>query len=547
MSLLSSERKNAKILRELNDIGIALSAEHNHDRLLEMILEKAKEISNADNGTLYLLTSGDRLKFTIMQSTSLGMKLGGTTGKGVPFAPVRLYDKKGIPNHKRLVSHVALTKESINIKNLYTSNRYDFSGTMAFDKLKHYNSRSVLAIPMKNNKNEVLGVLHLVNAQSKRGKIIPFSEDVQHFVEALASQAAVAIQNQDLLREQEELLGGIIEMLALAIDEKSAHTSNHCQAIPVIVELLAQEACKQDEGYFKDFSMTDEEWYELKVAAWLHDCGKLTTPPHILEKSTKLHTIFDRIEVVRTRLEVIARDIEIAFLKKEIDEKEYDRKRKQLAKDWNFLRELNKGSEYVDDTKMAKLNAIAKIRWKPRIGSKADEKTFFTEDEYENLSIRKGTINAKEREIINNHMNVTIDMLESLPFPKHLQRVPEYAGGHHEKMDGSGFPKKLTRDEMSIPARMMAVADIFEALTSHDRPYKEPKTLSESLRIMAHMKKTNHIDPDIFDLFIKNKVYMKYAKKFLLPSQIDRVNDKEILEMSRSPLWEVKSSGSGAA
>jgi len=509
------------VLKELNEIGIALSSESDINRLLELILQKAKALSHADNGTLYLLTPDNRLKFALIQSTSLKINMGGTTGIPIPMAPVKMYDKQGVPNDKRLVVSAALHKESINVRNIYETSDFDFSGTKSFDKLKNYRSISVLVVPLKNHENEVLGVLHLVNAQNTQGEVIPFSKEIQHFVESLASQAAISIEKQRLINEQRSLLDGMIKMIALAIDAKSPHTSNHCQAIPVLTEMLARAACKQQEGYFQHFNLNDDEWYELKVASWLHDCGKLTTPLSILEKSTKLQMVYDGIEHIRTRMELLARDAEIDYLKGKITRKEYKSKQTQYKNDFRFLKTLNKGSENISDARITHLQHIASYTFKYRLSSDTSHHPFLSKQELMNLSIRQGTLNAEERRIINNHMQVTIDMLNSLPLPKYLRRVPEYAGGHHEKMDGSGFPKGLTREDMSIPARMMAIADIFEALTAHDRPYKKPKTLSQSLAIMEKMKENHHIDPDIFDLFIKEKIYLKYAKKFLRKSQID--------------------------
>lgn len=529
-----SSVSDIQTLTLLNEIGTSLSSETNIDRLLETILEKARFLTQADNGALYLLNNNNQLEYSIMQSTTLKIKIGGTTGKRAPFAPVKLYNNDGTPNHNRVASYVALNKESINIKNLYSkeaAERFDFASAHAFDKLKNYHSQSLLAIPLKNPKNEVLGVLHLVNARGKNGIIIPFSNSMQSIIESLASQAAVALENRLLIAEQNALLDGIIQMIALAIDTKSPHTGHHCEAIPIITEMIAEAACKQKKGVFKDFDFTEEEWHELKVASWLHDCGKLTTPLSILEKETKLQTVFDRIALIETRLEVLLRDAEIAVLKGKMQQTEYNTIEQQYRNDLAFLNEINKGAEHVDDNTIARVDEIAKYTWKPRLSDKR-KTPFFTKDELENLHIRKGTLTEAERKIMRDHIVVTIDMLESLPFPRNLRRVPEYAGGHHEKMDGTGYPKGLTRDEMSIPARMMAVADIFEALTSSERPYKKPNTLSEALTILANMKRNNHIDPDVFDLFVKEKVYLKYAKKHLLPEQIDTVDETAIMALS---------------
>ena len=256
----------------------------------------------------------------------------------------------------------------------------------------------------------------------------------------------------------------------------------------------------------------------------------------MVDKSTKLQTIFDRIHLLDTRFEVLKRDAEINFLQAEIaakgDVATIEIKRKecaallvQLEDERVFLRESNLGSEKMSDADQDRVRAIAQHQWINEVGQQAN---FLSEDEVSNLTIRAGTLTAAERGIINHHIDVTIKMLESLPWPRHLKNVPEFAGGHHERMDGKGYPRGLTRDQMSVQARMMGIADIFEALTAKDRPYKDGKTLTESLRILGNFKENGHVDPELFDLFIREKVYLNYAKKFLDPSQIDEVDISKI-------------------
>jgi HD-GYP domain-containing protein (c-di-GMP phosphodiesterase class II) len=534
MRFFKAKTKHAQTIVTLNEIGVALSSEYDINRLLEIVLDKAKSISNADNGALYLL-QGDKLKCSIAQSSSLGVTFGGTSdddGEQIQVPPIKLFAKNGKPDLKSIPVYVAVEKKSVNIKDINSFKEQEFSKVSIFNSIAEYLPVSVLAVPITNQQNEVLGVVHLVNAKNKSGQIINFSKEIQELIESLASQVAVAIENQALKEEQRGLLEGIIKMLALAIDAKSSHTSNHCEAIPVITEMLAKAAIKQKEGYFKDFNLDSDGLYELRVASWLHDCGKLTIPLSILDKATKLETTYDRIETIKVRFEVAARDIEILYLKKKIKIAEYKARMKQLKDDFKFVQSMNKGTEFVDDESLKRLKQIAAEKWQPVVSDVSKAAKLIAKDELSNLSIRKGTINQEERDIINSHIAVTIDMLNSLPFPKNLKQVPEYAGGHHEKMDGTGFPSGLKRDQMSIPARMMAIADIFEALTAHDRPYKKPKKLSESLKIMAKMRDDNHIDPDIFDLFVKEKIYMKYARKFLLPDQIDEAAVEKVLAAS---------------
>jgi hypothetical protein len=298
--------------------------------------------------------------------------------------------------------------------------------------------------------------------------------------------------------------------------------------------MLAEAVNRTTEGPLKGFVMTEKDRRELKIAGLLHDCGKITTPVHVVDKSTKLHTLFDRIQLVDTRFEVLKRDAEIAMLHKLHDEKggdagvvraEYEAKVRQLDEDRGFLRRCNIGSEAMSDDDMLRVRQIAGYRWRDPDGR---ESAFLSDNEIENLTIRAGTLTAAERQIINHHIVVTIKMLESLPWPKHLKSVPEYAGGHHERMDGKGYPRGLTREQMSVQARVMGIADIFEALTAKDRPYKVGKTLTESLTILGKLKLGGHIDPDLFDVFIREKVYLDYAKQFLAPEQIDEVDLSKI-------------------
>ena len=389
---------------------------------------------------------------------------------------------------------------------------------------------------MKNYSDEVIGVLQLINAKEPdTGEVVPFSSDVQPVIEALASQAGVALDNQMLLDGQKKLLESFIQLIAVAIDEKSPYTGGHCQRVPALTEMLADAACAASDGPFREFDLTDEERYELHIAGWMHDCGKVTSPEYVVDKATKLQTIYDRIETVRTRFEVFKRDAELARLRALMDgaeepaavEAAHAEEIGQLDEERAFLERMNIGGEFLEPEHVTRIKDIARREWRDGEGN---VRTLLTDDEAENLCISRGTLLPEEREVINNHIVMTIKMLEQLPFPTHLRRVPEYAGGHHEKMDGTGYPQGLTRDQMSVPARMMAIADIFEALTAPDRPYKKAKKLSESLAIMRHMRRTNHIDPDLYRLFLEAGVYKRYAEQFLPPDQADEIDIRDYLD-----------------
>ena len=522
-------------LKRLVDLGIALSAERNHDRLLERIMLGAMELAKADGGTLYLRTDDEQLHFEIIRNHSLRIAMGGTTGQTIPFPSLAMFKDPAhkVPNHSHVATYVALTGVTSRIDDAYTEAEFDFSGTRQFDEGTGYRSRSFLTVPLKNRQQAVIGVLQLLNAlDPDTGSVIPFAPGVVPLIEALSSQAAVALDNQRLIDEQRNLFDAFINLMAGAIDAKSAYTGGHCQRVPVLTEMLAEAACQATDGPFADFNLSEDQWYELRVAGGLHDVGKVTTPTHVMDKATKLEKIYDRMDEVRVRAEVIRRDIMISYLEGVAAGKdaaklaaERDRALAALSADVAAIAQGNIGGEFTSDAAIAQLTEIAKRRWT----LEGAERPLLSDEELMNLSIRRGTLNDAERKIINDHIVLTIQMLEQLPFPKHLRNVPELAGGHHEKMDGTGYPKRLKRHEMSVPARMMGVADIFEALTAADRPYKKPKPLSESMRIMRAMRDGQHIDPDIFALFIASGVYRRYAEKFLLPEQIDEIDEATLL------------------
>jgi HD-GYP domain-containing protein (c-di-GMP phosphodiesterase class II) len=512
-------------LEQLNAIGASLSAERDIDRLLEQILVAAKSITRADGGTLYRVTEEKTLRFEIVRTTSLKYYLGGTTGNPVPFYPIQLF-KDGKPNNTMVAANAVLTRETVNIADAYTAEGYDFAGTRAFDSKTGYRSKSFLTVPMRNHENEAIGVLQLINATDPRtGEIVAFSPSDQRLAESLASQAAIALTNRALINQLENLFESFINLINSAIDEKSPYTGGHCQRVPVLTMLLAEAVNQTRSGPLSDFTMTEKDRYELKIAGLLHDCGKVTTPVHVVDKATKLETLFDRIQLIDTRFEVLKRDVEIDALRQKLDDRQVRDRLRELDDDRRFLHACNIGGERMRDEDVARVKRIAKLRWRDVAGHEAD---FLTEDEVRNLTIRAGTLTEDERKVINNHIVATIKMLEALPWPRHLTKVPEYAGGHHERMDGKGYPKGLTREQMSVQARCMGIADIFEALTARDRPYKKGKTLSESLEILGRMRLNNHVDPDLFDIFVRQKVYLKYAQMFLDPEQIDTVDEAKI-------------------
>ena len=518
-------------IHRLNEIGMALSTESDSNKLFEMILEEAKNITNADGRTLYSKNKEGNLKFEILRNDTMNTIMGGSSNKEIPFDPVKLWVDDSTPNQSNVSAYVALTGETVNIKDAYQEAGFDFSGTKSYDEKTGYHSKSFLTVPLKNHENEIIGVMQLINARDEDNEVVPFDKDMQEQIESLASQGAVALTNKKLVGELKTLFEAFIQLIATAIDKKSEYTGGHCSRVPVITMMLADAVAKTTSGKYKDFSMTEEERYELYIAAWLHDCGKVATPPHVVDKGTKLETIFDRIELVKTRMEILKRDVEIDFLKRQLNGSlpDFDEKYKQAIKEIDenikFIEECNIGGEFMKSELQDKIVAISK----QKLFLNNKEMNILTDNEVRNLNITKGTLLPEERDIINDHISITIDMLEELPYPKNLKNIPEFAGGHHEKMDGTGYPKGLKADQMSPQAKIMAIADIYEALTAADRPYKEGKKLSQAMRIMGFMKNDYHIDEDLFEIFVNSGVYKKYAEDHVASNQIDQIDEKAVL------------------
>ncbi len=515
------------LMQQLLKIGALLSNEKDIHHLFEIILQAAMDVTHADGGTLYRLTEDQKLRFELLHTRSKNVHLGGKSHLEIKIPPMSLVNAQGEPELAKVVCYAVNKDEAVNIPDAYNATGFDFSGTRAFDEHNNYRSQSFLTIPMKTLEGEIIGAMQLINASDPlTGLIIPFSTEAQEIVEALSSQLAVALTNRLLIDRLQELFESLIKLINQAIDDKSPYTGGHCNRVPELTLMLAEAANKCSAGPLKDFTINDEDRTELRIAGLLHDCGKISTPVHVVDKATKLETIFDRIEFVRLRAEMIRRDIELACLKNEITENDAQARLQGLQDDCAFLEKCNIGGEFMKDPDVERVQLMAeKYRWNDFSGQ---SRPFLTDDEVKNLTIRAGTLTGEERQIINHHIEMTIAMLEQLPWPRHLKNVPEYAGGHHEKMDGKGYPRGLKREDMSIQARCMGIADIFEALTAVDRPYKKGKTLSEALDILGKMKLGQHVDPDLFDVFIWDRVYEDYAKQFLNAEQIDTIDFEKI-------------------
>ncbi len=522
-------------IEQLNSIGISLSAEKDNRRLMERILAGSMSITHADGGTLYLLDEQLRLRFEIMRNRSLGIELGGTTGQAVTLAPIPLYDTDNKPNVKTIAAYCAITGEAVNIADAYSADGFDFSGTQRYDHATGYRSQSFLTIPLRDNNSEIIGVLQLINAKDRNtNETVAFSNSDQRLAQSVASQAAVVLTNNRLILELKGLLETFIEVLASTIDEKSPYTGGHCRRVPEIAMMLAHAINRTDVGPLATHSLSEADLYELRIAALLHDCGKITTPVHVVDKATKLEAIFDRVHLVSARLEIMRKHAHIQFLEaqlavergtKHIDiartEQQYRAYVKNIYENEVFLRQCNTGGEFMRPEDRGRVQQIGLFDVSYENG---ETHPLLNENEIYNLSIAKGTLTKEERTIINNHMVTTLKMLEALPFPKNLKNVPDIAGSHHERIDGKGYPRGLTGEQMSVQARLMCIADVYEALTAADRPYKKAMPISQALRIMDKMSNEGHLDPHLFDIFVRENVYLEYGRHFLDPEQLDAID-----------------------
>lgn len=548
------------ILPLLNSLG-----SDDTEKTIPQIIDTAAQMANADGCFFFHITPQHFMNLIYSWVDSLNLSISGTSN-------IRLFPSAFLPEaknkkNKRPSEACAIYGKIINSKNIFTEPNIEASFLKEFDKINNYTTVSVLTFPLFDSKRNVIGVAQFVNARDERGKIVNFTSDVQDRMIAVCQIIASILERKQQAESFTQLLESFIDILAKAIDAKSPYTGQHCQKVPIITRMLATAAVDETSGPLKDFEMSDREWYALHIASWLHDCGKIITPEYVMDKSAKLETIHNRIHEIRNRFEILRRDAHIQYLQKRLQntdtqenlQAELVAKVKELNDDFEFVGQCNIGDKPLTPEDIAKLDKISRLsftRYFNRMtglswGEKQliENQTPYTKPETEfvlqdrpeqtaapynrgelfNLKTPRGTINPDERKKINEHIVTTINMLKNLSLPQDLAEIVEYAGAHHERVDGKGYPNGLTGDQMSIPAKIMAIADVFEALTAQDRPYKEPKKLSEVLKIMQEMKNSGHLDPDLYDLFITSGIYLDYAKEYINPKQIDDFNAEEYL------------------
>lgn len=507
---------NEKI-KKLNRVGTALSAEENLDSLLEMIVSEAKSLTNADGGTLYLMDD-KHLRFKVVQTDSLGIKMGGTSGE-ITWPPLPLYLEDGTPNKKMVAATCALEDRLVNIPDVYEAEGFSFEGTKKFDAGTGYCSKSMLVIPLKDHEHEIIGVLQLLNKMDlQTNESITFDSEDESITLSLASQAAIAITNTTLIQGLEKLLEAFLKSIIFAISKKSPYTAGHIKRMVKLSVMLA-EAISHDKTFYKDKHFSAEEIKQINFAALMHDIGKLATPEQVVDKSTKLEALFDRIALVEARIEVIRKALHVAFLEQKITYDEKMEKETLLDEYLQVIQISNKGAEFTSNDKVEMIQKIALEPWV----IDGVNYIILTENEAYNLSVQKGTLTKEERDIINDHAKISVDILNELPFPKKYKEIPQISGNHHEKISGKGYPQGLKGDEISFEARILAIADVFEALTASDRPYKKGNPLSSAMKILYFMAKDDELDKEMVKFFYNSGLYLQYAQELLPQSSIDEV------------------------
>ncbi|MTV50811.1 HD domain-containing protein [Heliobacillus mobilis] len=492
----------------LLDIGIALSAEKEHDRVLEMIVTEARRVTGADAGTLYLCEES-QLTFKIVQNETLKVFLGGQGEPVVNFPPVPM-------RLENVSAYAALKAECVNIADVYEAKEFDFSGPKRYDNMTGYRTKSMLVVPLKNHESEVIAVLQLINATDEQGEVIPFAPELEKVVSSLASQAAISLTNRGLLDSIQQLFHSFVEVMATAIDAQTPYNAHHTRRVAFLAEELGRAINKADRGIFADMVFDEERLEQLVMSAWLHDIGKIATPLSVMNKATRLG---DRRELVLLRMDYIA-----ALLRQEYFEKKMASLGKgdrfadeqleawwsETWRHWENVYELilyaDNPSNRITDDKIAELRKVQLSEYIDREGKR---QPWLTAAELEALCVIKGTLTNSERIQMEEHVQVTKRMLEKLPFPRKLEDVPIWASMHHEHLDGKGYPLGLAGESIPLEARILALVDVFDALTASDRPYKKAMPVDEALRIVGFMVKDGKLDGALLQIFQEQKVWEK--------------------------------------
>ncbi|MEA4816253.1 MAG: HD domain-containing phosphohydrolase [Lachnospiraceae bacterium] len=476
-------------IKQLLEIGVSLSSEKDSNRLLQIILDAAMDITDCDGGTLYINTE-EGLKFKIMVTKSKGVYKGGNDI--ISLSPVKM-------SRSNVCSCAAIDKKLINLPDVYENLLYDFSGPRKYDAITGYKTKSMLVVPMEDDYGDVIGVLQLINAQDESGKIIPFNPEFELVISSLASQAAISLTKMNYAKEISETLDSFVRVMSTAIDARTPYNANHTRNMVRYGEKFINWLNGESK---KDWTFTEDEKHQFLMSIWLHDVGKLVIPLEVMDKSSRLGVF---ISSVKHRFQVIDLLTEIALLNGNISaEKAGDIKDKLHNAD--ILIEKANMAPFLNEELFEKIRELGKMTYEDENG---EERPWLSPEELNFLLVRKGTLTPDERKIMESHVLMTSKMLDEMAFSKKYKKVPEWAGAHHELLNGEGYPLGLKGDEIPREVRLLTILDVFDALTARDRPYKAPMTVEKTLSILSSMALEGQIDTKILGWFEESRAWEK--------------------------------------
>lgn len=478
---------NTMEIERLLNIGIELSANADSDSLMREIVDVAMDLTDCDGGTLYILENG-ALSFHIMITISLGIDRGGH-GQKIELPPVELRETN-------VCARAAMDKMLISVADVYEDQRFDFSGPRRYDEMTGYRTQSMLVIPMLDDKGDTIGVLQLLNAKDEKGNVTPFPKDCEQVIQSLASQAAIRLTNLNYSREITSLLESMVQVLSTAIDARSPYNANHTRNMARYGKNFLAWLRK----HAPDKAMTPQEEREFLMAVWLHDVGKLGIALSVMDKASRIEGFEDAI---CQRFELIELLSEISYLRGEIPLESYEKTKQELHEGLETIRSANSAG-FLSDELLAGIQEISRRKYVDRDGI---TKNWLTASETETLSIRKGTLTPKEREIMESHVVLTRKMLERIRFSKEYSHVTQWASNHHELVNGSGYPQHLMGKDLSFQERLLTILDIFDALTASDRPYRKAIPREKAFEILRSMVKEGKIDGEILELYLQSKAW----------------------------------------
>lgn len=562
LSILENQRKLDLVTRA----GVSFTRERDINHILNTTLSTARKLTNADGGTIYILNEvyadnpidpgeiKDRhLLFKSMQNETMGTNLSGKDIMSMPPVPL---DIDGQANLNNVSAYCVNTGKLLNFEDVYDAEGFDFSGTREYDKNSGYRSKSMLVIPLEDHENRIIGVLQLINRRGEENQVFPFTDEDIELVQGVSFPASAAITTHRLIQEQRDLFNAFVTVLAQGLGEKSPHTFNHIRRVAALSEALSQSVGDCEKGPYGSIKFNDDEMEEIRLAGWMHDIGKITTPEHIVGKQVKLQVVMDRFELIAERFNSKIKDYRIAMLEQQLAafqngedqetisgfQKQCQEQTEALFRQFEELYTANTGGEFMAGEKVDNVRQLSELSIEQYINinlvedhgynivkgvsynTEPIQEALLNEEERDLFLIERGTLSDAERKIINDHADNSWRWLMALPFPRKQKRLPLYAGAHHEHLNGKGYPNQIPGEKMPIQARIIAIADVYEALLANDRPYKKPMKLSLALSILGDMVKNGALDGEVMKIFLQSGGYMEYAEEYLDSDQIDEVD-----------------------